>query len=79
MLSINHFKCEYLSNNCVTDNTNPRFSFTLESDRNNTETKSATYFYKYKTRDPKILSYMLKQMLIGGRTRKKCGSVPGCL
>lgn len=27
----------------------------LISDRSNTETKAATYFYKYKTRNPKIL------------------------
>ncbi len=39
MLSITSFKCEYLSNNCVTDNLNPRFSFALESDKNNTHFK----------------------------------------
>lgn len=43
----------------------------LISDRNNAETKSGTYFYKYKKLNPKILSHFFKRVLVGGRTRNK--------
>lgn len=42
MLKIIKFTCENLRHGCVTDKTNPRFSYTLESDRENASIESAT-------------------------------------
>ncbi len=42
MLKISKFTCENLQYGCVTDQTNPRFSYTLESDHANTSIKTAT-------------------------------------
>lgn len=41
MLKIERFTVENLTGNCVTDNTNPRFSFTLESDGENVTMEKA--------------------------------------
>lgn len=44
MLEITKFTCENLENNCITDKARPRFSFTTESDINNSYLKSARLF-----------------------------------
>lgn len=41
MLEITEFTCEGLAQGCVTDNKNPRFSFSAKSDRNGAFVKSA--------------------------------------
>ena len=41
MLKISRFTCENLESGCVTDERHPRFSFTMESDRDNNSLKEA--------------------------------------
>lgn len=41
MLKISRFTCENMKSGCITDEIHPKFSFALESDRENVELKSA--------------------------------------
>lgn len=41
MFQIKRFACENLTNGCITDSTNPSFSFYVESDRNGAQMKEA--------------------------------------